>query len=567
VEPIAATPEQALQRFFGHTSFRAGQREAIDALLSGRDTLAILPTGAGKSAIYQIAALLLPGPAIVVSPLIALMRDQVESLRAAGYPGAAALHSGVPESEQRAALTALAEGRLRLLYVTPERCAEPEFLTRAAKAQPALFAVDEAHCISEWGHDFRPTYLLLGDAARSMGRPPIAALTATATPWVRDDIIDHLGLREPRLVVSGFDRPNLFYEVYPALTPAAKRQALGALLTGGELATYPPPLGPELADAGGGAGIVYTARTRTARELSQWLNRAGVLAAYYHGQLKAAQRSAIHDRFREGAVRAIAATYAFGLGIDRADLRYIVHVDAPPSLEAYYQESGRAGRDGDLARCALLFAEDDLEQAAFSAGSGTVDAEDVERALQTLRDLPARGLSRRDAVARLDLPRGRALRTLELLQEAGALRERRGRLLAGDPSGSAIEDALARAAERARRGPTRLEMVRQYARLHSCRRQFLLQYFGDYDAPATCGMCDNCLPRLGEQRAAVQESAASIAASPFAPGDAVEHETLGRGVVQHVEGDRLTVSFDESGYRTLDLAGVLDRGLLKPTAP
>src|SRR5581483_1256867 len=378
-DPTAAfaAAREAMRRSFGFDRFQPGQAEALEAVLAGRDALAILPTGGGKSLIYQLAALL-PGTTLVVSPLIALMHDQVRDLQGRGYPGVAALHSDLPEPEQREALEALAARRLRLFYVTPERAASAEFRARAHGARIALLAVDEAHCISEWGHDFRPAYMLLAEAANALGRPPMVALTATATPRVRDEIVRRLGLREPRIVVRGFDRSNLFFEVYAAGTEAEKRSILRRILA--EAAPqYPSPRGAEAVAAGQGAGILYTALTKTARTLSQWLNREGVLAAYYHGQLRAAQRSALHERFRDGAVRAIVATNAFGLGIDRADLRFVIHVDVPASLEAYYQEAGRAGRDGKFARCALLFDDQDLERIAFSTGSARIEREDLER--------------------------------------------------------------------------------------------------------------------------------------------------------------------------------------------
>ena len=564
--PLASTPEAALERFFTVLGFRPGQREAIDAILAGQDSLTILPTGTGKSLIYQVAGLLLPGTVIVVSPLIALMRDQVEDLRERGYPGVAALHSAIPESEQHATLAALRAGEVRLLYVTPERCASEEVLAVAREASIALLAVDEAHCISEWGHDFRPAYQLLDDAARALRRPPIAALTATATPPVRDDIIHRLELRGPRVIVRGFDRPNLFLEVYPVADEREKQAVLALMLTE-EASGYPGPLGVNLARAGAGSGLIYTALTRTCRELSQWLNRQGVHAAYYHGQLKTGQRNAVQDRFREGAVRAIVATNAFGMGIDRADLRFVAHYTAPSSLEAYYQEAGRAGRDGDFARCALLFSEEDLGRASFAGGTGSIPVEELERVAAGLADAPRTGMTRAALAERLAMPVTRVLRALELLVAAGAARERRGRYSPAALDTERVQRAAERDERRQQHDRTRIEMVRAYARAEGCRRQFLLQYFGQYDAPATCGLCDRCAPRVTE-REGVQVVAAPASApapdSPFRPGDAVDHAAWGRGVVQNVAERRLTVHFAEGGYRTLDLDAVVERELLIP---
>jgi ATP-dependent DNA helicase RecQ len=303
----------ALRRVFGFEALHPGQSEALDSVLAGRDTLLVQPTGSGTSLVYQVAALALDATVIVVSPLIALMQDQVQGLRERSYPGAAALHSHLPEAEEQSTIERLRAGKLRLLYVnvTPERCASDAFLQVAARAGVGLFAIDEAHYISEWGHDFRPSYLLLAEAARALGGQPIRALTATATPWVRESIVSGLGMRDPRVVVRGAE---------------------------------------DLTADSSGSGIVYTQRTASARQLAQTLNRSGVHAAYYHGRLKPSQRTAVQQHFHEGRVRAIAATNAFGLGIDRGDLRFVVHYDAPPSLEAYYQEAGRAGRDGGPGR-------------------------------------------------------------------------------------------------------------------------------------------------------------------------------------------------------------------------
>lgn len=562
-QPAFASPDDALRRVFALDSFRPGQREALDTICAGRDLIAIMPTGGGKSLIYQLAALLLPGTTLVVSPLIALMRDQVESLRAQQYPGVAALNSQIPEPEQQAALEALREQRLNLLYVTPERCTDESFLQIAREARISLLAIDEAHCISQWGHDFRPTYLLLDEAARVLGRPPIAALTATATPWVRDEIAQRLGLRTPHVVARGFDRPNLFYEVYSTGGEFEKRQTLRRIIAEGE-ADYPQPLGARLQAASAGSGIVYTAFTKSARALSQWLNRHGLLAAYYHGQLKAGQRNAVQERFTQGAVRAIAATNAFGLGIDLPELHYVVHWDAPPSLEAYYQESGRAGRDGALARCPLLFSDDDIGRVAFASGSSGVEAGRLEEIVECVRRSPS-GFTRRGLAAAVALPLAQTVRLLEILTAAGAISERRGRYRAATIDIDRIRAAVEHDEQRRAHERTRGEMVRAYAQTNGCRRQFLLQYFGEYDTPDFCGMCDRCVPRTtAPARVVATPVPDSALESPFRPGDAVEHATWGQGIVQHVAEDSLTALFDAAGYRTLDLRTVLERNLLRP---
>jgi ATP-dependent DNA helicase RecQ len=558
--PQQGAVADAAERYFDITTFRPGQREGLDAVLAGDDALVVLPTGAGKSLIYQLSALILPGTVIVVSPLIALMRDQTERLRQIEFPGVAALHSQIPETEQRDALTALREQRLRLLYVTPERCALEDFLVVAQQAQISLLAVDEAHCISEWGHDFRPTYQLLDDAARALGRPPVLALTATATPWVREQIVERLQLRAPRVIVRGFDRPNLFYEVCRADDDREKHRLLGALLAEGR-ADYPAAISGQLAHASMGSGIVYTGLTRSARDLSQWLNRHGVHAAYYHGQMRARGRTAVHESFQNGQVRAIAATNAFGLGIDRPDLRFVVHYDAPASVEAYYQESGRAGRDGDLSRCTLLFREQDLGRAAFTGGSGAITHDEAEQVAGVLRRASAGGLSRAAVAEQTGLPKSHVIRCLELLVANEAASERRGRYRPLALDASRLQQAIEQEDRRRAHDRTRLDMLRAYAAAEGCRRQFLLQYFGQFNAPDSCGMCDRCVPRVGERPGAAV-SAHPADAGPFQPGDRVTHAAWGDGTVQHVTGERLTVHFADAGYRTLDLDAVLERDLL-----
>lgn len=554
----------ALERVFNFRELLPGQREGIDAILSGRDALVVLPTGGGKSLIYQLAALLLSGTAIVVSPLIALMRDQVEGLRAIDYPGAAMLHSQLPESEQRATLEALRSGRLRLLYVTPERCSDAGFQEAARKTQVSLLAVDEAHCISEWGHDFRPSYLLLGDAARSLGRPPVLALTATATPWVRDEIVQRLDLQQSRIIVRGFDRPNLFYEVFEASDERNKRRLLGRAFWDAA-AGYGSPIGEELTQTGQGQGIIYTARTASARGLSQWLNRHGVLAAYYHGQLKSSQRNAVQSRFSGGDMRVIAATNAFGMGIDLPALRFVAHYDPPPSLEAYYQESGRAGRDGELARCTLLYRPEDFGRAAFASGASTLPATAVEQIREVLGRAPAGGMTRTAVIQETGLSSAHAVRGLELLISIDGALERRGRFRPRAVDPERLRQALELEERRQEHDRSRAEMVRAYVQAAGCRRQFLLQYFGDYDAPSQCGRCDRCLPRRdAPEHIRVQHLAPAPPTNPFAPGDAVEHSAWGRGTVQHVTDEQITAHFDTAGYRTLDLRTVLAEALLRP---
>ncbi len=355
---LFAEAERVLQAHWGHEAFRPGQREAVRAVLAGDDALAVLPTGGGKSACYQIPAVVQGGLVVVVSPLIALMRDQVAGLSARGVP-ATFLDSSLAYREAEQRWTDAEFGRYRLLYLSPERMESETFQARAERLPVTLLAVDEAHCISEWGHDFRPAYLRLAEAAAFLGRPPILAVTATATPEVRRDIVRHLGLREPRVIVQGFDRPNVVPSVFHIEDKAAKALEI--------LQRVP------------GSGIVYTATRRSAEAWADRLGRAGIAAEAYHAGLPTATRTAVQERWQRGATRIAVATSAFGMGIDKPDVRLVLHVDLPPTLEAYYQEVGRAGRDGKRSYAALLTAPGDARAARSFAEEGHPDPATVQQ--------------------------------------------------------------------------------------------------------------------------------------------------------------------------------------------
>ncbi len=547
-----------LQRF-EHESFLPGQEYLIRAVLEGRDVLAVLPTGAGKSLVYQLAAQFLPGLTLVVSPLLALMKDQVDSIEERGIP-AGVITSRQGRDETAEELEEVDEGAAKLLYVTPERFANETFMATVRDQQVSLFVVDEAHCISEWGHDFRPAYLGLRRAIEQVGRPAILALTATATPWVRSEIIERLGMREPDIVVHGIDRPNLFFEVVRVEHETDDRTLLRGLLAA-EPRSYPEEIQRKLAAAMSGCGIVYVRTTRAAEETAGWLREWGIEADFYHGQRSTADRERVQDAFMCGGLRVIAATNAFGLGVDTPDVRFVIHRDIPASIEAYYQEAGRAGRDGHFARCAIIYRPADLARAAFLSAISEFTREEVERARAVL--LRRSGLTVEELGEASGLSRAHVARLVATLTQQGILREQDGglHLLVRDfdPEHTALRaEERRKAYER-----SRVEMMRNYAESTACRRGFLLNYFGEEPGVDRCELCDNdVLQRAGEPVTQGQEAALPI---PFRVGDRVRHDSWGAGTVQRVTADTVTVLFEEVGYKTLATAIVEERGLLKPT--
>lgn len=333
----------ALKQYFGYDSFRPGQQGIVDALLDGRDVLGVMPTGAGKSVCYQIPAALTPGVTIVISPLISLMRDQVDALNDLGLPAAFVNTTQTPD-EQAMVFAQAAAGQLKLLYVAPERLETGRFRDFAARTPISLIAVDEAHCVSQWGQDFRSSYLGIGDFIVGLPkRPPVGAFTATATERVRRDIVGLLGLRNPAITVTGFDRPNLYFDVVKLETKYK------AAWVANYVAAHPDE-----------SGIIYCATRKTTEALAATLNQMGHAAVAYHGGMSSDAREAAQHDFITDKVPVVVATNAFGMGIDKSDVRYVIHHNLPESIEAYYQEAGRAGRDGEPSRCTLLWNESDI---------------------------------------------------------------------------------------------------------------------------------------------------------------------------------------------------------------
>jgi ATP-dependent DNA helicase RecQ len=511
-------------------------------LMNGRDVLVVLPTGAGKSAIYQVPTVLRPGLTVIVSPLLALQQDQVESIAESRAPLAVAVNSAQRTSERQRAWSELRSGSARYLFLSPEQLRKSEVLEELSSVGVGLFVVDEAHCVSAWGHDFRPDYLRLAPVIERLGHPPVLALTATAALPVRNDIKARLGLRNPTDVIASFDRPNLRLAVLPAPADQVKRAAV--LDKACTLAAEPRT----------SRGLVYTATRKDAEFYAQALLEKGVRSAAYHAGLRAADRTRAHERFLNDELDVVVATSAFGMGIDKPDVRFVLHASAPESLDSYYQQIGRAGRDGETSEISLHYRPDDLHLQTFLTASNA--PQDVLINVVEAVGAAAGGLTPSALRRMVGASRAKLTRALNLLEQAGAIRtEALDLLRLTEPlrRDEAVERAVDLATQHQALIRSRIEMMRGYAETTGCRRQFLLGYFGE-QLSEPCGNCDTCnagtTHRLGG------------CADGFAVNCVVRHSEWGHGMVMSTEQDRLTVLFDAVGYKTLSLSSVRAHELL-----
>ncbi len=565
VSPTPASEiDAALRRYFPTLrQFLPGQRESLEGVLSGRDVIAVLPTGGGKTLVFQLAGLLLEGTTVVATPLIALMQDQVRRLREDSHLPVAALSGGLRGGEREQVLADLAAGRYGFVFSTPEQLSRSDVRTALAACAVDLFCVDEAHCISEWGFDFRPAYRELAAAKHAMGTPPVLALTATAPETVRRDVARELRLDEPLIVARGFDRPNLHFAVVRVTDPDRRDRQLYSLLDEVETPAVVYCTTRREAEATAMALLDFAATVPGGRPLT---------VGHYHGGMDRTTRETVQDAFLADDLDVLCATSAFGMGIDKRDIRTVIHRTMPDSVESYWQEAGRAGRNGRPSDCVLLFRPEDRAAHEHlhrrSRPSETTLAKMVHVASQVDRATPAA-----DVVTRIcrvaEVARSGAVSLVEDLDRFGYVTQfKAGIRWRGDPQ-AAMDELASHHDRQVDIEWSRLDMVAGYAETSGCRRRFLLNYLGDEYPAELCLRCDNCL-RVAESRTfddwdadAERDRISESRSGPFAPGELVVHPRWGEGTVQRIEGEVVVVRFDAVGYRSMHTPTVMERGLLR----
>jgi ATP-dependent DNA helicase RecQ len=528
------------RRLFGYRSLRPGQREAVESVSSGRDTLVVMSTGSGKSAIYELAGVLLGGPTIVISPLLALQRDQLAALEDRGHVVAVAVNSAEPARVRRRVLDQLTGGeRPDFVFLGPEQLADVDVLHRLTALRPGLLAVDEAHLVSRWGPDFRPDYLRLGAAVEALGRPIVLALTATAAPPVRDEIVDRLRMRDPAVVVRGFGRSNIELAAHSYFTDDKHKVDV---LTDDVVAAVREQ----------GHGIVYGATHRRVESLAAEFERRGLRVAPYHAGLRDSARNDVETRFHGDDLDVVVATIAFGMGVDKPDIRWVFHADASGSVDEYYQEFGRAGRDGAPALATLYFRTEDLRLPTMYASRIGPSARSLAAVADTLT---AGAATLADVRDRSGLSRERTGATVMALADAGGVTvDSDGRVAVLGDLDDAVTEASRLIRSRRQIEQTRTEMMGAYVRHLGCRWNFLLEYFGE-PAGERCGHCDN-------DRRSDDNADDSDGRHPFPRGSRVHHQVFGDGEVIGYAGRAILLEFERVGYKRLDIGLVLDGDLL-----